>query len=131
MGLETDRKKLRRRKLVYLASPYSHRLRSVRRRRFEDVCRVAGGLVDDGLIVFCPIAQSHPIAEHSNVEAIDWDVWMDVDLTILARCTHLYVVMMDGWKESRGVTAEISFAKEHNIPITYLTTDGVILNVKN
>ncbi len=129
--MNTNRTQLKRRKLVYLASPYSRRFRAVRHKRFLEVCRIAGNLIDHEQLVFCPIAHSHPISEYSELDPMNWDVWMDVDLTILARCTHLYVAMLDGWEKSRGVTAEIAFAKQHNISISYINTNGEVVDAKH
>lgn len=41
---------------IYLASPYSDPSSDIRRARFEAVCRVAGHLMNEGLIVYSPIA---------------------------------------------------------------------------
>jgi hypothetical protein len=45
---------------------------------------------------------------------------MKQDLPLLYHASELWVYKMKGWKESRGVTEEITFAKKHKIPIKYL-----------
>lgn len=106
--------------LIYLASPYTDTDFGVRYKRFVEVCKVAGDLIQKGKKVFCPIAMSHSIGDHSEVDAIDHKTWMEQDLTILARCDRLVVLMLEGWSMSVGVREEIEFCEKHNIPVEYL-----------
>ena len=41
---------------IYLATPYSHKDPQVRQNRYEHACKVAGKLMEEGNLVFCPIA---------------------------------------------------------------------------
>ena len=50
--------------------------------------------------------------EHINV-----DLYYSYDLEWLSVCEAVLVV--EGWEKSRGVKAELEFAKENNIPIYY------------
>lgn len=43
-----------------------------------------------------------------------------MDREHLKRCNELVVLMLDGWKESRGVQAEIRIALELGKPVRYL-----------
>jgi hypothetical protein len=36
----------------------------------------------------------------------------------------VYVLMLDGWEDSVGVTAEIAMAREYDIPVKYLIAEG-------
>lgn len=107
-------------KLVYLATPYSHPDPLVKEARYVEACRKAAELMTDGLLVFCPIAHSHPIETLGMpvIQSGDW--WLRQDFAILKACDELIVYKMDGWDKSYGVGKEIEFAKEHNIPVTYL-----------
>ncbi len=104
---------------IYLASPYSAPTKRERQRRFKKVVKKAGKLMEQGHAVFCPIAHSHDIGLALE-RPQDHEFWMKQDLPLLACASALWVYKMTGWKESRGVTAEIEFAKEHGIPIRYL-----------
>lgn len=110
--------------LIYLASPYSHEDMAVRHNRHIDIARIAGHLIAKGKTLFCPITHSHSIAEYSEVHSMSHTTWMHIDLTIMQHCTELYVVKLDGWKESKGVTEEIQFAKDNDMPITYIDLQG-------
>ena len=91
--------------MIYLASPYSHPDADVRRDRFEAACRVAAGMMRAGDLVFSPIAHSHPIAVHGGLP-LDWEFWKPWDRWALAHCDRFAILTLDGWQESRGVTAE-------------------------
>lgn len=104
--------------MIYLASPYTHNNEYIRLRRYRNACKAASVLMKD-YVVFCPIAHSHAIGEVSG-DTMDYDFWMAQDLPVLAKCDKMIVLQLDGWDESRGVIAEIEFAKEHNIPVEYM-----------
>jgi hypothetical protein len=49
-----------------------------------------------------------------------WDFWREYDLWFIRQCDRLTVVMIDGWRESVGVTAEIAEAERLGIPVGYM-----------
>lgn len=104
---------------LYLASPYSHPDKEVMEQRFSDVCVIAGRLMASGLVVYCPIASTHPIAVRCDLPR-DWDYWKQFDREFIAASSKVIVAMMDGWTVSRGVAAEIAIAHELGIPVEYL-----------
>ena len=97
--------------MIYLASPYSHPDESVRQARFEAACRAAADLVRQGLVVFSPIAHSHPIAVQGHLP-VDWDFWQGECEPFVRVCESVLVLQLEGWEDSRGVQAEIALAKE-------------------
>lgn len=105
--------------LIYLASPYSHADPAVRQQRFETVCFVAANLMREGTHVYSPIAHTHPIALKGDLPK-GWDFWEAFDRKMLAACQECWVVMMDGWRESKGVQAEIKIAEEMGLPVKYV-----------
>ncbi|HUQ71568.1 MAG TPA: DUF1937 family protein [Planctomycetaceae bacterium] len=110
--------------MIYLASPYSHPDLSVREQRFRDVCRAVIQLLHAGETVFSPIAHSHALAEHGL--PTDWSFWERHDRDHLSRCDEIIVLMLDGWRESVGVVAEIQIARELGKPVRYLVPDGAV-----
>jgi len=87
--------------------------------RFNKVSYVAGDLMKQGYCVISPITHSHTIAELQDMPK-DWGFWKSQDLTLLSKCDILYVLQLDGWKESIGVNAEIEYAKDNDIEIIYM-----------
>lgn len=115
-------------KVVYIASPYSHKSRSVMRERFDKVCIVQGSYLKkygSTHTFIGPIAMAHPIAQRTIGLPTDWEFWQTHDKAIIKKCDEMWVVAMDGWKESKGVNAEIAFANNNNIPVRIMT-EGVI-----
>lgn len=108
--------------MIYLASPYSHPEEHVRERRFYDACRAVARLMLAGHVVFSPIVHSHPLVGHGLPTA--WDFWERVDREHLRRSDALVVLMLDGWRDSVGVAAEIRIAAEFSKPVGYLAADG-------
>lgn len=107
--------------MIYLASPYSHTDPEIREKRFRNVCIAAARLIRAEHVVFSPIAHGHPIAEHGLPS--DWQYWERHDREQLKRCDEVVVLMLDGWRESVGVQAEIRIAGELGKPVWYVAPD--------
>lgn len=114
--------------MIYLASPYSHPHPLMMEWRFQRVCEVAAEVMERE-IVFCPIAHSHPIAVYGKAPATNWRFWARQDLAVLALCNKLIVVTMAGWRQSKGVTAEIEAAKHLLLPIEFTDPIGLDLEI--
>ncbi len=113
--------------LVYLAVPYSHVDPDVMETRFHSVNRVAANLMKNGTHIFSPISHTHPIAKAGGLPR-GWDFWGAYDRAILGSCCKLVVLMLDGWRESAGVKAEIGIAEEMGIPIEFMSEiDALVL----
>ena len=107
------------RSLAYLATPYSKYPGGLDK-AFVDAARLAGLLLKTGVIVYSPIAHTHPIAVHSALDPLDHDIWLPFDEAMMARCSCLIVAMMDGWRDSRGIAHEIEVFKKAEKPIFHL-----------
>jgi hypothetical protein len=94
--------------MIYLASPYSHENPEVREERFKAACKAAAILMTWGYKVFSPIAHTHPIAQFGL--PLDWDYWKKYDEEMIDFCEPMFVLMLPGWEESKGVQAEIMYA---------------------
>ncbi len=103
-------------KVIYLASPYTGNEQA----NFEAVCRTAGHLMKASFFVFSPIAHTHPIAMGGTLPT-DWNYWEAYDRAMIERCDAVWVLMLDGWEESKGVTAEIEYAKYLGKDIKFIT----------
>ena len=108
--------------MIYLASPYSHPEVVVREQRFHDACRAVAMLLASGLTVFSPIVHGHPLVDHGL--PTDWPFWERFDRDHLVRCDEVVVLMLDGWRESVGVAAEIRIAGELGKPVRYLAPEA-------
>lgn len=117
-----------RRKLVYLATPYTHDDMEVRQERFEVVTKMAGEFFKRGTFVFSPISHCHPVKILCDMIGTDWHTWQEYDEYMISLCDELYVMMVPGWQASIGVTAEIEFATKIGKPVKFITLLGDVLN---
>ena len=108
--------------MIYLASPYTHPDPVVIMRRYEAACCAAAELIRQGKTVFSAISHSHGIARYGL--PIDWRFWERHDRRYLEACDEVVVLMLDGWRESVGVQAEIAIARELDKPVTLLAPTG-------
>jgi len=109
--------------LWYLAAPYSHKDDYIRYLRVLQINKVASHLFDEGYWIFSPISHTHPIKEVSAPGQIardgSWEFWKEYDEYMLSLCDGIIVLMLDGYENSVGVTAEHKFARENNIPVLF------------
>ena len=107
--------------LVYLASPYSHKDLQVMTARYHAACAAAAKLMTKNTAIFAPIAHSHPISDYMDEEKrTDFDFWMAQDLPVLCHCDEVWVLKLEGWEKSRGVTREIQVATSVGIKVNYI-----------
>lgn len=105
--------------LHYLASPYTHVDQAVMESRRIAACRKAGQLIAAGIAVVSPIAHNVAIINEIGGET-GWDAWRAQDSAMLASCSKVLVLCLPGWKDSKGVSAEIVLAKQLGKPIEYI-----------
>jgi hypothetical protein len=109
--------------VIYLSSPYTDPELEVRAWRFCAACQAAAHLLRSGHLVFSPVAHTHPISLFGL--PTEWEFWERQDRALLERCDRLVVLMLDGWRESLGVQAEIRIAAELGIPTEYWDPDEI------
>lgn len=100
----------------YLATPYIHKESRVMDFRADIADAVASDLMNTGEYVYSPISSWHHIAKKYSLPR-DWDFWNGLDRQFIKACCGIYVIELDGWKESTGVTAEIEIGREMGLPI--------------
>lgn len=105
--------------MLYLASPYSDPDPFIMELRFDLVCRAAGKLMNQGLVVYSPIAHCHPIAVRVGLPR-DWEFWQRFDTEMLKAATSFYILTIPGWNDSKGVLAEREIAESMGLPVTYM-----------
>lgn len=69
--------------------------------------------------VYSPISHSHPIAKVCDLP-LGWDYWGAVDRSFIEWADAVYVLMLDGWKGSTGVGAEIEIARSLGKDVSYI-----------
>jgi hypothetical protein len=108
-------------RLSYLACPYTHKDHAVMVDRFQKANKASARYMANGEYIYSPISHTHPIAEAAEgTLPRHWDFWEGYDRTMISCCDRLLVLTIDGWKESKGVQAEIKIAEEMGLPIEYI-----------
>lgn len=105
--------------LVYIGLPYSSNNASIIEERIKHFCNVDSFLNENGILTVSPILK-HLLFEKGSSLPTDWNFWKEYSYNLLSRSDVLLILKLDGWENSSGVTAEIEFGKERNIPIHYL-----------
>lgn len=113
--------------LIYMAGPYTHLSYHIREKRFKDLCWTAAQLIKSGLMIYSPISHSHPILEIGQLP-VSFDYWKEFDEHMISLSSRVIVITLDGWKESRGVTSEISFSVRNQKVVEFysLSSDNKI-----
>jgi hypothetical protein len=105
-------------KIIYLASPYSHPNDEIREQRFKDIAKISAELNSQGIIAFSPIVYGHTLLDFKEMPT-DWQFWQTFCLSFLQHSDELHVYKMDGWEMSSGIAEEIKFAEKNNIPVKF------------
>ncbi len=113
---------MRAKSYIYLASPYSDPDPGVRHIRELQINEIAGKLFQKHkkLALFAPISQSANIVRACPELSGTWETWAHNDLVFVHHCDAVWVVTMRGWEKSKGVTAEVKYAKHLGKPVYYV-----------
>lgn len=121
-------------KIYYLCGPYSGETG----RNLKMINTVAAKLMLEGFTVFSPISHGAMIItgmdQKNSNHFISNDNWDNINLPILEKvCDEVLVIeTFDGrTANSKGIKIELEFSKRFNKKITFINTDGKILNLKN
>lgn len=97
---------------IYLAAPYSHPNPAVCLFRIKAVNRMAAKLLKEGHEVFSPLSMGHAICSTCELPT-DFSFWRATCLSMIEHwATHVYVLDLEGWKESVGVHEEMALAEK-------------------
>ncbi len=104
---------------IFLASPYSHSIESVREYRYRQAAKACRFLLERGVSVYSPIVHWHPVATFYGLRT-DAGYYERMNDPFMEKAKELAVVCLSGWIESIGVQREIQQATTLNLPISYI-----------
>lgn len=104
--------------MIYIAAPYYHPDKTVINQRMELVHGYMASLMRDGYHCVSPML-FHEIVNKYELPN-DFSFWGAHSLDLLSRCDSMTVIMLDGWRESRGVSEEIRYCTENNKEVKYV-----------
>lgn len=105
---------------IYLASPYSHVEFAVRYWRYAQAAEAVLEISRTGLPVYSPIVHWHSIATEQGLPT-DYEFWKQQDQAMIRPCTELWILCIDGWRQSKGIEAEKAFAQGLGKRIRFMT----------
>lgn len=111
--------------MIYLASPYSHPDPGEVTLRVNQTMKCLAELLREGKFVWSPIVHCHELAMRHDLPK-DAKYWELFSIDFLRRADGLYILTLPGWKESKGVQAEIAFAGTIFLPITLLLPEDYL-----
>lgn len=112
--------------IAYLATPYSRYPYGIEQ-AFKHAAQLAGRLLRHGLKIYSPIAHTHCIAAHANIDPLDHSVWLPFDEAMMNVSSILLVAHMDGWEESYGIAQEIKYFEQAHKPIFDLCPQTLVM----
>lgn len=104
--------------MIYLASPYSHPEPEVRQRRFEEVLEQTALWLRRGHPIFSPIIYGHPLSEARPSH--EFEDWQFLNERMIDAAAEVWVLKQEGWDRSRGVAAEIMYARKLGKNVRFL-----------
>lgn len=105
---------MRRDLFVYLSGPMTAKHGVTVEENVAAGVNVFLDLMQRGIPAFCPhLSGAFPSAWTD----VTWERWLDYDLAVIDRCTH--VLMMDRWHLSAGAIKERDYAISIGKPVIY------------
>lgn len=120
----TDLKKFA---LIYVGTPYTKYPEGIDA-AFTDACKLTARLLREGLKVYSPIAHTHPVAVHGDIDPLDLSIWLPFDGAMMDKSDAMIVGMMPGWETSTGVRHEMQTFIEAGKPVFFLSPDDLALH---
>jgi hypothetical protein len=114
--------------LIYIAAPYSHDDKLIVDARVVKVMQTDANLIRKGFVTVTPLSK-HFILNVGDQIPGDWDYWKRYSITLLKKCDEMFVLPIEGWRESEGVQDEIAYAKKKGKPVRFVNELGEFINV--
>ena|SRR3990167_8714880 len=96
--------------MKYLVSPYSDPDPAIREFRYIQVMHVASKLLQEGEWIYSSILYCHDMAIRFGLPT-DFAFWRQYNFHMIDLAESLLVLPLSGYTESRGVAAELEYAK--------------------
>lgn len=104
--------------MIYLAQPFKHNDPEVMENRYKFAVDFTAKKHERGYRIYSPIVHSYHLNQAFKKGPKDFSFWRIFDFHMLSKADQLWILTMDGWRESEGVQTEMDFAKALGIPYT-------------
>lgn len=109
--------------MIYVSSPYTSDDTKVVWERFNAAKDFVAWLLCNNKAAISIPVHFHPLVV-SNMVPTAPEFWNEYFPQILKCATSVYVLMLDGWRQSNGVYTEVKMAGELGIPVTFFVPMG-------
>ena len=110
--------------LWYLATPYSKYPGGIAG-AYELACKQSALLISNGVHVFSPIAHSHGIATHGDLDPLSHELWLKMDRTYMDLCVGCIFLLAESWEKSYGMEQERAYFEQKNKPVVRMNPDEI------
>lgn len=121
--------------MIYIAAPYTNETKGVVNARMQYVNDYAALLLKAGKIFYSPLSHTHLIHEEikrqkylgvtTPSDTVLHNKYLKLDKFFLHQATEIHMLMIDGWKESKGIRKELAEAALQQIPIKYIEVEEI------
>ena len=108
----------------YLATPYSKYADGIEA-AFRAAAEQTALLIRAGVPVYSPIAHTHPVAIHGDIDPYDHTIWLKADRAFMDAACGLIICTLPGWRDSYGIEQERQTFEKAGKPI-YLMEPGIV-----
>jgi hypothetical protein len=119
--------------LIYLASPYSSNKPTPEERRlelqlrYEEISKITASLLRQGYHVYSPIVHCHELAKNYGLPT-EWGYWQNHLKVFLKHCDALWIIKMEGWEKSVGISEELLEARNLQLSVAYINPSDIFMN---
>lgn len=111
---------------TYLASPYTHKLKSVVEQRFQEAQCATHILLCQGMHIYSPIVHCHELAKKFELPT-DAEFWQSYNYAMLCKASKLIILTLKDWQLSLGIQGENKLAQHLSIPVDFITPEDLNL----
>lgn len=112
-------------KIIYLATPYTSTGPLAQEKNFVQAKALCAHLMtawENEAAIYSPIVHGHSVDPHLSEPVLTsrYEFWLRQGLALLAASDQLLIAPMKGWRESRGIARELSFARRNGLAVGFL-----------
>lgn len=100
----------------YLGSPLTHDEAAVRYERYQEAIRAAAWLTQRGIWCYSPIIQTFEMSNRYKMP-YTFEFWDRYNQEMIKASQGMFLLMLDGWEKSAGLTAELTFCWSIACPV--------------
>ena len=111
-------------RLIYLGGPYSDENKELMKERVDKQAHALAyfARTADNLVLYSPIVHWSYV-EFTYELPHDFNFWKQQDFHMIRQATAMWVLALDGWKESFGLGQEIEYARDIGKEVMFVIPD--------